>query len=89
MPAHGKELPCGCVRVPCGWHSSASKVQPCLCALQDSEHDPTALGANRNAVAAQGGGFIDTILNLIPGRKQQASTEPTEDSIKKTHDYLR
>eukprot|EP00891_Asterochloris_glomerata_P002829 jgi/Astpho2/2829/e_gw1.00050.8.1_t len=53
------------------------------------KHDPTALGANRNAVAAQGGGFIDTILNLIPGRKQQASTEPTEDSIKKTHDYLR
>ena len=40
-------------------------------------------------MAAQGGGFIDTILNLIPGRKQQASTEPTEDSIKKTHDYLR
>jgi hypothetical protein len=35
------------------------------------------------------GGWMDTILNLIPGRKQQASAEPSEEAIKRTHDYLR
>lgn len=32
---------------------------------------------------------MDTILNLIPGRKQKATDEPNEDAIKRTHDYLR
>lgn len=32
---------------------------------------------------------MDTILNLIPGRKQHASDEPNEEAIKRTHDYLR
>lgn len=36
-----------------------------------------------------GGGWMDTILNLIPGRKQQALAEPSEEAIKRTHDYLR
>jgi hypothetical protein len=32
---------------------------------------------------------MDTILNLIPGRKQKITDEPNEDAIKRTHDYLR
>ena len=32
---------------------------------------------------------MDTILNLIPGRKQHSADEPNEEAIKRTHDYLR
>jgi len=32
---------------------------------------------------------MDTILNLIPGRKQKITDESNEDAIKRTHDYLR
>ena len=34
-------------------------------------------------------GWMDSILSLIPGRKQAASNEPSEEAIKRTHDYLR
>jgi len=35
------------------------------------------------------GGWMDTILNLIPGRKQQSADEPSEEAIKRTHEFLR
>lgn len=41
------------------------------------------------AKAAQSSGWMDNIMNLIPGRKQQANNEPSEENIKKTHEYLR
>ena len=52
--------------------------------VQDS-----ALDMLQNQQAKAAGGWIDTILNLIPGRKQLASDEPNEEAIKRTHDYLR
>ncbi|DBA82002.1 TPA: hypothetical protein ACH3X1_007704 [Trebouxia sp. C0004] len=57
--------------------------------MKDPGSDPTALAASRAAQAGQGGGWMDTILNLIPGRKQKITDEPNEDAIKRTHDYLR
>ena len=48
------------------------------------------MAASRAAqTAGPGGGWMDTILNLIPGRKQKITDEPNEDAIKRTHDYLR
>ena len=41
------------------------------------------------ASAAKGGSWMDTILNLIPGRRAAASAEPSEEAIKRTHDNLR
>ena len=41
------------------------------------------------ASASKGGSWMDTILNLIPGRRAAASSEPSEDAIKRTHDNLR
>ena len=41
------------------------------------------------ASASKGGSWMDTILNLIPGRRAAASNEPSEDAIKRTHDNLR
>ena len=35
------------------------------------------------------GGWMDTIVNLIPGRKQAASAAPSDEAIKRTHEYLR
>ena len=32
---------------------------------------------------------MDSILSLIPGRKQASSDEPSDEAIKRTHDYLR
>ncbi|KAL0051487.1 hypothetical protein WJX82_008426 [Trebouxia sp. C0006] len=57
--------------------------------MKDPGSDPTALAASRAAQPGQGGGWMDTILNLIPGRKQKITDEPNEDAIKRTHDYLR
>ncbi|KAL0026445.1 hypothetical protein WJX79_010345 [Trebouxia sp. C0005] len=57
--------------------------------MKDPGSDPTALAANRAAQPGQGGGWMDTVLNLIPGRKQKITDEPDEDAIKRTHDYLR
>ena len=57
---------------------------------QDPGSDPTAIAANKAAQpGGPGGGWMDTILNLIPGRKQKITDEPNEDAIKRTHDYLR
>ena len=41
------------------------------------------------ASASKGGSWMDTILNLIPGRRAAASSEPSEEAIKRTHDTLR
>lgn len=59
--------------------------------LQEPGSDPASIAASRAAQTAGqgGGGWMDTILNLIPGRKQKATDEPNEDAIKRTHDYLR
>ena len=58
--------------------------------VQDPGSDPVAMAASRAAqTAGPGGGWMDTILNLIPGRKQKITDEPNEDAIKRTHDYLR
>lgn len=57
--------------------------------LQEPGSDPASIAASRAAQTGQGGGWMDTILNLIPGRKQKATDEPNEDAIKRTHDYLR
>ena len=57
--------------------------------LQEPGSDPASMAASRAAQTGQGGGWMDTILNLIPGRKQKATDEPNEDAIKRTHDYLR
>jgi brefeldin A-inhibited guanine nucleotide-exchange protein len=37
----------------------------------------------------KGGGWMDTILNLIPGRRAAASNEPSEEAIRRTHENLR
>ena len=55
-----------------------------FCAMQDSALD--MLHSQQNKAA---GGWMDTILNLIPGRKQQAANEPSEEAIKRTHEFLR
>jgi brefeldin A-inhibited guanine nucleotide-exchange protein len=39
--------------------------------------------------AAAGSGWLDTIMNLIPGRAKAASAEPNDEAIRRTHDYLR
>lgn len=52
--------------------------------LQDS-----ALDMLQSQQAKAAGGWMDTILNLIPGRKQQSADEPNEEAIKRTHEYLR
>lgn len=33
--------------------------------------------------------WMDSILSLIPGRKQAYSNEPSDEAIRRTHDYLR
>ena len=33
--------------------------------------------------------WMDSILSLIPGRKQAYSSEPSDEAIRRTHDYLR
>lgn len=52
--------------------------------VQDSALD--LLHSQQNKAA---GSWMDTILNLIPGRKQQSANEPSEEAIKRTHDFLR
>ncbi|KAL3151968.1 hypothetical protein ABBQ32_001092 [Trebouxia sp. C0010 RCD-2024] len=58
--------------------------------MKEPGSDPASIAASRAAQTGQGGGgWMDTILNLIPGRKQKITDEPNEDAIKRTHDYLR
>ena len=52
----------------------------------EQDVDPEGLSP---AQQAKGGGWMDTILNLIPGRRAAASNEPSEEAIRRTHDSLR
>lgn len=72
-------LHCKCFVSVTYWHES------CIirCA-QDA--DAEGLVATNTA---KGGGWMDTILNLIPGRRAAASNEPSEEAIRRTHDNLR
>ena len=45
--------------------------------------------AAQSSKAAQAGGWMDTIMNLVPGRKQAAAAGPSEDAIQSMHDNLR
>ena len=38
---------------------------------------------------AKAASWMDSILSLIPGRKQTHSNEPSDEAIRRTHDYLR
>ena len=41
------------------------------------------------AAAKGGGGWMDTILNLIPGRRAAATNEPSEEAVRRLHETLR
>ena len=45
--------------------------------------------AAQSSKAAQAGGWMDTIMNLVPGRKQAAAAGPSEDAIQSMHENLR
>ena len=47
-----------------------------------------AISAKEQALKQQVS-WMDSILSLIPGRKQAASNEPSDEAVKRTHDYLR
>jgi brefeldin A-inhibited guanine nucleotide-exchange protein len=34
-------------------------------------------------------GWLDTIMNLLPGRQRAADDEPTEEAIRRTQEFLR
>lgn len=44
---------------------------------------------NAKEQQAKAASWMDSILSLIPGRKQASSDEPSDEAIKRTHDYLR
>ena len=56
--------------------------------VQDVDAEGRLAGAQQQQ-QQQAAGLMDTLLSLIPGRKAQVSSEPSDDSIKRTHDYLR
>lgn len=45
--------------------------------------------AAKAEAAAAGAGWLDTIMNLLPGRAKAASNEPNDEAIRRTHDHLR
>lgn len=47
-------------------------------------------GAQQQAGAgAASAGWLDTIMNLLPGRAKAASAEPNDEAIRRTHEHLR
>ncbi|PSC72251.1 brefeldin A-inhibited guanine nucleotide-exchange 2-like [Micractinium conductrix] len=46
-------------------------------------------GADAQKAAAAGAGWLDTIMNLLPGRAKAASAEPNDEAIRRTHEHLR
>lgn len=44
---------------------------------------------NAKEQQAKAASWMDSILSLIPGRKQNTSNEPSDEAIRRTHDYLR
>ena len=63
----------------------AAMLMRSVAAWQDNLME--AIGAKEQA--AKQVSWMDSILSLIPGRKQTASSEPSDEAIKRTHDYLR
>ena len=55
--------------------------------MQDTEGE--GMLAAQTSKAAQAGGWMDTIMNLVPGRKQAASAGPSEEAIQAMHENLR
>lgn len=53
--------------------------------MKDSPMDGVAVQSTKQSSQ----GWLDTVMNLIPGRKQQASMEPSDDAVRRTHDFLR
>ena len=51
--------------------------------------DPVLEGMLATAAARGAGGWMDTILNLIPGRRAAMAAEPSEEAIRRTHEHLR
>ena len=95
IPANGRALALSasyvrhCNLATCVYPVASCCLSHCCLQCQEPGSDPTAMAASRAAATGQGGGWMDTILNLIPGRKQKITDEPNEDAIKRTHDYLR
>jgi brefeldin A-inhibited guanine nucleotide-exchange protein len=46
-------------------------------------------GGAGGAAGAEAGGWLDTMMALIPGRQRAAAAEPTEAAIRRTHEFLR
>lgn len=61
----------------------------CLCRLPTTVQDNLMETIGAKEQAAKQVSWMDSILSLIPGRKQAASNEPSDEAIKRTHDYLR
>ncbi len=58
--------------------------------MQDVDMEGRVAGAQQQQQQQQqAAGLMDTLLSLIPGRKAQVSSEPSDDSIKRTHEFLR
>ncbi|EFN54845.1 hypothetical protein CHLNCDRAFT_35815 [Chlorella variabilis] len=84
-----------------GINDGGDLAQECMEALYDRiihneikmKDDPMALSgadaAKAAAAAAAGVGWLDTIMNLIPGRAKAASAEPNDEAIRRTHEHLR
>lgn len=49
----------------------------------------TGAAAAPGAAAAGQAGWLDTIMNLLPGRAKAASAEPNDEAIRRTHEQLR
>lgn len=90
------------VAAPCIPHPAALCPQDFMEALYDRiitneikmKDDPMGLAGAaaadaEAAKAAAGAGWLDTIMNLIPGRAKAASAEPNDDAIRRTHEHLR
>ena len=57
--------------------------------MQDVDMEGRVAGAQQQQQQQQAAGLMDTLLSLIPGRKAQVANEPSDDSIKRTHEFLR
>ena len=65
-------------------------VISCMADVLELLQDPEVEGMlAAQAKSAQQGGWMDTIMNLVPGRKQAAASGPSEDAIQTMHENLR
>lgn len=70
------------------WCGGGSDCQWASQWLQDVDAEGRVAGVVQQQ-QQQAAGLMDTLLSLIPGRKAAVSSEPSDDSIKRTHDFLR